>query len=163
MLLDWLISYGVRQVLAVGSAGALVELPENYFLLPTRAIRDEGTSFHYLAPGNFVDLQSPFLAQIKKLLSEINFKVREVTTWTTDGFFRETTNKVQQFKQLGAACVEMECAALAACAQFRQVDFAQLLFTADSLSKPEEYEARGWGKDAHGRALTLAGQVLAKL
>lgn len=48
-LLDWLISYGVKQILALGSAGTLVDLPEGYFLLPTKAIRDEGTSFHYVA------------------------------------------------------------------------------------------------------------------
>ena len=47
-LLDWLISYGVKEVLAVGIAGALIDLPENAMLLPTRAIRDEGTSFHYM-------------------------------------------------------------------------------------------------------------------
>lgn len=50
-LLDWLISYGVNQVLTVGNAGALTDLPENEMLLVKRAIRDEGTSFHYVEPG----------------------------------------------------------------------------------------------------------------
>ncbi|MDN6653622.1 MAG: phosphorylase, partial [Lactobacillus sp.] len=50
-LLDWLIAYGVRQVLAFGIAGALIDLPENAMFLPVKAIRGEGTSFYYQEPG----------------------------------------------------------------------------------------------------------------
>lgn len=162
-LLDWLISYGVKQILAIGSAGTLVDLPENYFLVPTKAIRDEGTSFHYMAPGNFVDLRSDFLAKTENLMVQKGFKVKRVTTWTTDGFFRETAKKVKQFKELGAACVEMECAAMAACAQFRQADFAQILFTADSLNDIDDHQERDWGKDAHEMALELSTSILDQL
>lgn len=162
-LLDWLISYGVKQILAIGSAGTLVDLPENYFLVPTKAIRDEGTSFHYMESSNFVDLRSDFLTKTENLMVQNGFKVKEVMTWTTDGFFRETARKVKQFKELGAACVEMECAAMAACAQFRQADFAQILFTADSLNNIENHQERGWGKDAHGKGLELATSILNQL
>lgn len=162
-LLDWLISFGVRQVLAIGSAGTLVDLPENYFLVPTKAIRDEGTSFHYMEPGNFVDLHSDFLTKTEKLMNQNNFKVKEVMTWTTDGFFRETVKKVSHFKNLGASCVEMECAAMAACAQFRKADFAQILFTADSLSDIQNHVVRGWGRDAHELALELTAKIIEKL
>ena len=163
MLLDWLISYGVKQILAIGSAGCLVELPENYFLVPTRAIRDEGTSFHYMKPGTYIDLKSEFLTKTKKLLSQEGFKVEEVTTWTTDGFFRETVKKVKQAKELGASSVEMECAAMAACAQFREADFAQILFTADSLKDLENHDDRGWGRDAHEAAINLAANIISKI
>ncbi len=163
MLLDWLISYGVKQILAIGSAGCLIDLPENYFLLPTRAIRDEGTSFHYMKPGTYIDLKSEFLTKTKKLLSQEGFKVEEVTTWTTDGFFRETVKKVKQAKELGASCVEMECAAMAACAQFRGVDFAQILFTADSLKDLENHDERGWGSDAREKAINLAANIIANI
>ncbi|MDF7639098.1 nucleoside phosphorylase [Lactobacillus sp. ESL0791] len=159
-LLDWTISYGVQQILAVGSAGVLSKIPENYFLVPTKAIRDEGTSFHYAAPANIIDLQSDYLTSVEKLMVENKLKVKEVMTWSTDGFFRETAKKVAQFKKLGASCVEMECAALAACAQFRHADFAQILFTADSLSTTSGHEDRGWGRDAHGQALALAAAIM---
>ncbi|MBI0121621.1 nucleoside phosphorylase [Lactobacillus sp. M0398] len=162
-LLDWLISYGVKQILAIGSAGCLVDLPENYFLVPTRAIRDEGTSFHYMKPGTYIDLKSEFLTKTKKLLSQEGFKVEEVTTWTTDGFFRETVKKVKQAKELGASSVEMECAAMAACAQFREADFAQILFTADSLKDIENHDDRGWGRDAHEAAINLAANIISKI
>ena len=163
MLLDWLISYGVKQILAIGSAGCLIDLPENYFLLPTRAIRDEGTSFHYMKPGTYIDLNSRFLTKTEKLLNQEGFKVEEVTTWTTDGFFRETVKKVKQAKELGASCVEMECAAMAACAQFRGVDFAQILFTADSLKDLENHDERGWGSDAREKAINLAANIIANI
>ncbi|MDF7639099.1 nucleoside phosphorylase [Lactobacillus sp. ESL0791] len=162
-LLDWLISYGVKQILAIGSAGAITAIPENYFLVPTKAIRDEGTSFHYALPADFIDLRSNFLTKVEHLMAETGFKVKEIMTWTTDGFFRETANKVKKFRKLGASCVEMECAAMAACTQFRQVEFAQILFTADSLSDIEQHEDRGWGMGAHEQALELAAAILDKI
>ncbi|WP_281829053.1 MULTISPECIES: nucleoside phosphorylase [Lactobacillus] len=162
-LLDWLISYGVKQALAFGNAGALVDLPENTLLIPTRAIRDEGTSFHYAATGNIINLQLDFIKKIEKGVHKLNFKFDEITTWTTDGFFRETPKKVAQFKQLGAATVEMECSALAACAEFRKVDFAQLLFTADSLAKIDDYDERNWGDQSHNLGLEIGSRVLAMI
>lgn len=162
-LLDWLINYGVKQILAVGNAGALNDLPENTMLVPTKAIRGEGTSFYYLKPSQFVELEPAYLSQVERAISELGYKYNEIITWTTDGFFRETPKKVAQFRQLGADTVEMECAALAACAQFRKVDFAQILFTGDSLAKMENYERRGWGRKSYGIGLEVGSQVLSKL
>lgn len=141
-LLEWLIAYGVEKVITLGTAGALNDLPENEMFLVKRALRDEGTSFHYMEPGQFIDLDRDFLNQVEDVLSELNLKYDEITTWTTDGFFRETPKKVAQFRQLGASTVEMECSALAACAKFRKVDFAQILFTADTLADMENYDER---------------------
>ena len=141
-LLEWLIAYGVEKVITFGTAGALNDLPENEMFLVKRALRDEGTSFHYMEPGQFIDLDRDFLNQVEDVLSELNLKYDEITTWTTDGFFRETPKKVAQFRQLGASTVEMECSALAACAKFRKVDFAQILFTADTLADMENYDER---------------------
>src|SRR5699024_12121241 len=97
-----------EKVLTIGTAGALVDLPENAMLLPTRAIRDEWTSFHYMNPGQFIELDSLFLKEVEKTLAELNIEYDEITTWTTDGFFRETPKKVAQFRQLGASTVEMD-------------------------------------------------------
>ena len=146
-LLDWLISYGVKKVLAFGNAGAITNLPENAMFIPTKAIRDEGTSFHYLEDSLTVDLRSHFLSKIEEQLDKLNLKYDEITTWTTDGFFREIPKKVAQFRQLGANTVEMECSALAACAKFRKVDFVQILFTADTLANEKDYDPRYGGTD----------------
>lgn len=162
-LLDWLISYGVNQVLTVGNAGALTDLPENEMLLVKRAIRDEGTSFHYVEPGQFIDLNQGFLKQVEDVLATLDLKYDEITTWTTDGFFRETPKKDAHFRQLGAATVEMEYASLAACAQFRKVDFAQILFTADTLADIDNYDERDWGYESHSAGLEIGSKVLTKL
>ena len=158
-----MISYGVNQVLTVGNAGALTDLPENEMLLVKHAIRDEGTSFHYMEPGQFIDLKYDFLKQIENALATLDLKYDEITTWTTDGFFRETPKKVAHFRQLGAVTVEMECASLAACAQFRKVDFAQILFTADTLADIENYDERDWGYESHSAGLEIGSKVLTKL
>ena len=80
----------------------------------------------------------------------------EVKTWTTDGFYRETLEMVQYRKEEGCQVVEMECSALAACAEFREVIWAMLLFTADTLSNPHKYQERKWGKASVSTALELA-------
>lgn len=162
-LLEWLIAYGVKKVVTIGTAGALVDLPENAMLIPTRAIRDEGTSFHYMESGQYVNLDSQFLKEVEKNLAELNIDYDEITTWTTDGFFRETPKKVAQFHRLGAATVEMECAGLAACAKFRKVDFAQILFTADTLADMENYDERDWGSESHSLGLEIGSKVLTKI
>ena len=64
-LLDWLIAYGVKKVLTFGNAGAIIDLPENAMFIPIKAIRDEGTSFHYLEDSLRVNLNSQFLSRIE--------------------------------------------------------------------------------------------------
>lgn len=162
-LLEWLIAYGVEKVITFGTAGALNDLPENEMFLVKRALRDEGTSFHYMEPGQFIDLDRDFLNQVEDVLSELNLKYDEITTWTTDGFFRETPKKVAQFRQLGASTVEMECSALAACAKFRKVDFAQILFTADTLADMENYDERDWGSESHRTGLSIGAKILTRI
>ena len=84
-LLDWLIAYGVKHVLAFGNAGALIDLPENEMFLPVKAIRGEGTSFYYQEPGQFIDMKSDYLNKIEKVIKDMKLDYEEITTWTTDG------------------------------------------------------------------------------
>ena len=55
-ILDWLIGYGVREIISAGSCGALEEFAEGTFLIPEKALRDEGTSYHYAAPSRFMEI-----------------------------------------------------------------------------------------------------------
>ena len=126
-VLEYLIAGGVTKIISVGSCGVLEDIPENRFLIPVSALRDEGTSYHW-----------------------------EVKTWTTDGFYRETVEMVQYRKEEGCQVVEMECSALAACAKFRKVTWAMLLFSADTLADPHKYQEREWGKTSISIALELA-------
>lgn len=85
---------------------------------------------------------------------------QEVITWSTDGFYRETKEKVAYRQEEGCSVVEMECSALAAVAQLRGILWGQLLFTADTLADVEVYDQRNWGADSFSFALHLCLEVL---
>lgn len=70
--------------------------------------------------------------------------------------YRETKEMVTYRKEEGCSVVEMECASLAACAKMRNVEFGQLLFTADTLVNVEKYDKRTWSKDNFAFAMELA-------
>lgn len=162
-LLDWLIGHGVRSVICAGSCGALVPLPENTFLIPAKALRDDGTSYHYLPPARFVEIPVAIRNIIERVLSARGLKYTECITWTTDGFYRETEELVAYRRTEGCSTVEMECAALAACAQFRGALFGQLLYTADTLADAANYDERDWGMGSLEPALALCLEIAKNL
>lgn len=158
-LMDWLIGYGVQKIISAGSCGVMADIPENTFLVPVKALRDEGASYHYLPPARFIELDRDVLVSIEKTLIRLGMPYTECTTWTTDGFFRETKDMVAYRMSEGCEVVEMECSALAACAKFRGAQFGQLLFTADSLAKVDEYDERDWGHGSLEKAMGLCLEV----
>lgn len=162
-ILDWLIGYGVREIISAGSCGALQQFPEGTFLVPSKALRDEGTSYHYAPPSRFMEISDNARKVIKEAILEHGMNYQEVITWSTDGFFRETKEKVAYRKSEGCAVVEMECSALAACAAFRGVTWGMILYTADSLADIEKYDMRNWGGNAYEYALTLCLDAVVKL
>lgn len=155
-ILDWLSAYGVKKVISAGSCGTLRDLPENRFLIPVKALRDEGTSYHYLAPSRYVDIDPEAIRAIKTALEHTGHGYEEVVTWSTDGFFRETKEKVAYRKAEGCSVVEMECSALAAVAKMRGILWGELLYTADSLADTLNYDSRDWGDKSREIALALA-------
>ena len=162
-LMDRLIGHGVKSIITAGSCGALTELPENAFLLPSKALRDEGTSYHYLPPSRYVEISEKARRIIHSVLESHGLTAAECLTWTTDGFFRETEDMVAYRREEGCMTVEMECASLAACAQFRNVLFGQFLYTADSLADAQNYDQRGWGEDSLEPALMLCLDIALQL
>ncbi len=162
-ILDWLIAYGVKKVISIGSCGVLCDLPENFFLLPYQALRDEGTSFHYLPASRYIRLNAKMVSAIEEYFNSHDIPYKKCMTWTTDGFFRETKKKVLARKEEGCDAVEMECAALASCAEFRGVQFGQFFFTADSLHAIDDYDEREWGSASLRPALKLALDIALSL
>ena len=154
-ILDWLIGYGVSEIISAGSCGVLEPFDENTFLVPYKALRDEGTSYHYASPSRYIEINKKARAAIEKTICGHDMKYQEVITWSTDGFFRETKEKVEYRKSEGCSVVEMECSALAACATFRNVQWGMILYTADSLADVERYDERNWGGNGYEYALIL--------
>ncbi len=159
-VLDTLVTCGCRKVIAVGSCGVLADLPENAFIVPTRALRAEGTSYHYLPASRYVELDEEPIAAIEATLARHGLPFVTCTTWSTDGYFRETRDMVRYRLAEGCSVVEMECAALAAVCKARGASFGQLLFTADSLANVHEYDERGFGMSSHRKALLLGLDAL---
>ncbi len=155
-ILEFFIAHGATEVVAVGCCGTLVDMEENQFLIPTEALRDEGTSYHYLPPQRTISLHTMAIRAIEVTLGKRGVAYKLCKTWTTDGFFRETAEMVAYRIAEGCSVVEMECAALAACAEFRGILFGQLLFTADSLADVQCHDIRQWGKASYQLALELA-------
>jgi len=161
--MDWLISYGAEKIISTGTCGVLMDIEENAFLVPVRALRDEGASYHYAAPSRYMDVHVEAVSAIEQVLEQLGIPYQEVMTWSTDGFYRETAEKVAYRKEEGCAVVEMECAALAAVAQLRGAVWGQLLFTADSLADLENYDSRDWGAEAFDKALELCLEIVSHM
>ena len=161
--MDWLIGYGVEKIISTGTCGVLSNIEENAFLVPVRALRDEGTSYHYVAPSRYMEMQIEAISAIEQVLEQRGVPYEEVMTWSTDGFYRETAEKVAYRKEEGCVVVEMECAALAAVAQLRGAVWGELLFTADSLADLDNYDQRDWGAEAFDKALELCLEIVSHM
>ncbi len=162
-ILDWLIGYGVRSVISAGACGALGDFGENELLIPTRALRDEGTSYKYLPPSRFAEVNSDAVDAVEKAVAHRGLKAKKVTTWSTDGFYRETKAMVAYRKAEGCEAVEMECSALAACAEMRNAAWGCLLYTADTLFVPDAYDERDWGNASRRIALEICLDAVVEL
>ena len=100
---------------------------------------------------------------IEETLLEHEMRYKEVITWSTDGFFRETKEKVAYRKSEGCSVVEMECSALAAVSAFRGATWGMILYTADSLADINKYDERNLGGNAYEYALTLCLDTVLKI
>lgn len=140
--LEELFAFGVENLLLVGCCGCLEKDIEEYsIILPTSALRDEGTSYHYAPPSDETVLAKEPIKVIEKVLKRHKISYRKGKTWTTDAIFRETKNKLEKRKKQGAIVVDMECSAVNALCQFRGKNFAQIFYGADNLGG-EEYDPR---------------------
>jgi uridine phosphorylase len=153
--LEELIAFGGRRFIGAGGAGSLVPgLALGHVIVPTAAVRDEGTSFHYAPPSRTIAPTDDALAAVLATLRRRSIPFQLGTTWTTDAFYRETRGKVAARVAEGCITAEMEAAALFAVARFRGVALAQMLYAGDDLSG-DAWDSRGWQAHATGRDLLL--------
>lgn len=128
------IGFGTKRIILLGNCGVLDRnIRDCGIIIPTRAIRDEGTSYHYAPAADFIDVNRKYIPEFKAVCDTFGYPYIEGTTWTTDAFYRETPKKIEARKAMGAVCVEMECAAMQALCDFRGVDFFQFLYAGDNL------------------------------
>lgn len=162
-IMEQLIAGGVKEIIAAGCCGALVEDTEGSFFVPTAALRQEGTSYHYLPPSWEIELDFAPIEAIGRVFKNAKLRYKTCKTWTTDGFYRETKEMVLYRKPEGYSVVEMECASMAACAKMRGLLFGQVLFTADSLADVDAHDIRNWGNDFFAAAMKIAMEAITEV
>ncbi|MBR6498502.1 MAG: nucleoside phosphorylase [Clostridia bacterium] len=129
-----LMAMGSKRLILLGNCGVLDKSIEDCgIIIPTYAIRDEGTSYHYAEPGDTIIVDKKYRQEFKDVLKECGYPFVEGATWTTDACYRETREKVNRRKAQGAICVEMECAGMQAVCDFRGTEFFQFFYAGDNL------------------------------
>lgn len=135
-VLEDLVAMGMKKLILFGTCGILEEqVKETSIIVPTIAVRDEGTSFHYAPAQNEISANDRTLAKFLTYLQAENISFSKGKVWTTDGIYREMITKMKARKQEGCLAVDMECSAVAAWGQFREIAVCQFFYAADHLSE----------------------------
>jgi len=131
-LLEELIALGGKTFLNIGTAGGLHK--EGTYLC-TKALRDEGTSYHYIPHGEFAHPDEELTDKFRKFLKKIGLDFFEGASWTIDSPYRETRAEVERYSKKGISTVEMESSALFSVAKYRKVKMAASFVVSDLLGK----------------------------
>jgi uridine phosphorylase len=162
--MEHMIALGCRKFIVCGGAGTLNNsIAVGNIVVPNSAVRDEGTSLHYLKPSREVGPTPRALAAIEAVLRENHHQYVCGKTWTTDAVYRETRARMNRRRREGCIVVEMEAAAFFAVARFRGVECAQILYGGDSLPG-RRWQPRGWNRHAmRERLFHLAAEACLRL
>jgi len=148
-VLEELIVRGVNKCIACGSAGVLNKnFERGSVVVVSSAVRDEGTSYHYLEPSREVQVENETVKIIESVLDKSGVPYTTGKTWTTDAIYRETKEIIKKRISEGCITVEMEASALIAISKFRNIKFGQILSCGDDVSGEE------WNKRVHPEAHT---------
>jgi uridine phosphorylase len=139
-----LFTCGCRGLISLTSAGQIVPAgPPPYFVVIDRALRDEGTSYHYAAPAAFAKADPRIAAAAMRALPATGLQVFAGASWTTDAPFRETHAAVEAARAAGVLAVEMEAAALYAFASQREVAVLCLAHVTNTMGLAESDFEKG--------------------
>lgn len=123
---------GFQNFIVFGTCGVLDRsIAVDKIILPSSALRDEGTSYHYAPASDEISYHSELLLTMEEALDQAGIEHVRTKTWTTDAFYRETAAKVKRRLTAGAMVVDMEASAIMAWANFRQAKVYQFFYTAD--------------------------------
>ena len=129
---------GCRLLISMTSAGQIVAQGDPpYFVLIEKALRDEGTSYHYLPASDYCHLNTALSDRLSGVFSSLAVAVHGGTTWTTDAPFRETDLAIDQARAMGVLAVEMEAAALYAFAEARGKPVVCFAHVTNQMAKKE--------------------------
>lgn len=157
--LEEVIAMGAKKLVQFGVCGVLnQDAVGGRLILPSSAVRDEGTSYHYLPGAEEIEADPRCLRILKACLEKHGIPYVAGKTWTTDGIYRETAQRIAERKEQGCIAVEMECSASLAVGRFRGIPLMQFLFGADNLDAAqwEPRDLTDYGIHSGDRYLTIA-------
>ena len=144
LVAEQLFASGCRFLVSITSAGRIADLgAPPYLVLIDRALRDEGTSNHYVPPGPVMDAPDPaLLGRVEAALQGAfpppgGTALHRGATWTTDAPFRETEAAIAYARACGALAVEMEAAALYALAAARDLAIVCIAHVTNTMGQDE--------------------------
>ena len=121
LIVEEMFASGCKLLISVTSSGQIVPIrPPPYFIIIDRALRDEGTSYHYIAASDYSHADAGLISALNGAFGAFPVPVLTGATWTTDAPFRETQSAIDAMVKRNLMAVEMEAAALYAFAQVRQ-------------------------------------------
>ena len=158
---------GVEKFIIFGNCGVLdSKIEDCSIIIPTKGFRDEGTSYHYVPKSDDIDMNPKYIEEFIEVLTEYDFDYTKGYTWTTDAFYRETPDKIKDFKEKGVVCVEMEGTCIAATCQRLNVDYFTFYYAGDNLDSTEWDERSLHGLSNFNKktqVMTLALELALKL
>lgn len=163
--LEELHAMGCEKFIVCGGAGALTENSKvGEIILPVSAVRDEGTSYHYLAPSREIECHKETVEKVASCLKQMKIPFVTGKTWTSDAIYRETPDMIELRRSEGCITVEMEAAAFFAVSHYYNIPLAQLLYAGDDVSG-EVWDSRNWNtqKNIRYRLLSAAVEIVKKL
>jgi uridine phosphorylase len=154
LIAEELFASGCRLLLSLTSAGQIVPAgPTPYFVIIDRALRDEGTSYHYAAPSDYGEADPDLVSMAAAALKSNGLRAIVGPTWTTDAPFRETAEAIEAAKRRGILAVEMEAAALYTFAKANKAQVLCLAHVTNTMGQTEQDFDKG---EADGTADALA-------
>lgn len=156
LVAEQLFASGCEFLISITSAGQIADIGSPpYFILIDKALRDEGTSYHYLPPSTFAEApDAVMLGQFSEAFANLSsVTVHRGASWTTDAPYRETETAILAAREHGALCVEMEAAALYAFATARNKLVVCFAHVTNTMAQTEGDFEKG---EADGMAASLA-------
>jgi uridine phosphorylase len=139
LIAEQLQAAGAKIIVGLTSAGRLAPgLPLPCLVVATSAVRDEGTSYHYLPPGREVACPTPIAPLLERELASTGWSIRSGKVWTTDAPYRETRAQLEQWASEGILAVEMQAASLFAFASARRASVACVAMVSNAVDHQGE-------------------------
>lgn len=155
---------GCEVLFSITSAGRIgTRATPPYFVLVNRALRDEGTSYHYLPTSRFAEADPALLAAARAALATAGVEIAEGASWTTDAPFRETQAAIADAEAQGVLAVEMECAGLYAFARARRQPVLCFAHVTNTMGRSEQEFEKGDADGVHASLHVLEPLIAARV